>query len=73
MQRIKGGVDFWNKYAADLERARKIYGVPEEIIVAIIGIETSYGSSTGNYRVMDALTTLAFDFPRRADYFREEL
>ncbi len=73
MQRIKGGIDFWNKYAADLKRARKIYGVPEEIIVAIIGIETSYGSSIGNYRVMDALTTLAFDFPRRADYFREEL
>lgn len=73
MQRIKGGIDFWNKYAADLERARKIYGVPGEIIVAIIGIETSYGSSTGNYRVMDALTTLAFDFPRRADYFQEEL
>ena len=73
MQRIKGGVDFWNKYATELEHARKIYGVPEEIIVAIIGIETSYGSSTGNYRVMEALTTLAFDFPRRADYFREEL
>ena len=72
-QRIKGGLDFWNKYAAELGLARKIYGVPEEIIVAIIGVETSYGTSTGNYRIMDALTTLAFDFPRRADYFREEL
>lgn len=72
-QRIKGGIGFWDKYARELERARKIYGVPEEIIVAIIGIETSYGTAVGNYRIMDALTTLAFDFPRRADYFREEL
>lgn len=72
-QRIKGGIGFWGKYASELERARKIYGVPEEIIVAIIGIETSYGTATGNYRIMDALTTLAFDYPRRADYFREEL
>lgn len=73
MQRIKGGVNFWNKYVNELAQARKIYGVPEEIIVAIIGIETFYGSATGNHRVMDALTTLAFDFPKRADYFREEL
>ncbi len=73
MQRIKGGIDFWNKYSRELERAKKVYGVPEEIIVAIIGVETSYGASTGNHRVIDALTTLAFDFPRRADYFREEL
>lgn len=72
-QRIKGGFDFWNRYAAELALARKIYGIPEEIIVAIIGVETSYGASTGSYRIMDALTTLAFDFPRRADYFREEL
>lgn len=72
-QRIKGGVDFWNTHAQDLARASKIYGVPEEIIVAIIGIETSYGATTGNHRVIDALTTLAFDFPRRADFFREEL
>ncbi|SFU61034.1 membrane-bound lytic murein transglycosylase B [Nitrosomonas eutropha] len=73
MQRIRGGINFWNKYASELEQARKIYGVPEEIIVAIIGIETAYGSSTGTYRIIDTLTTLAFDFPRRADYFREEL
>ncbi|SEI90713.1 lytic murein transglycosylase B [Nitrosomonas eutropha] len=73
MQRIRGGINFWNKHASELEQARKIYGVPEEIIVAIIGIETAYGSSTGTYRILDALTTLAFDFPRRADYFREEL
>lgn len=73
MQRIRGGVNFWNKYASELEQAKKIYGVPEEIIIAIIGIETAYGSAMGGHRVMDALTTLAFDFPRRADYFREEL
>ncbi len=73
IQRIRGGINFWNKHASELEQARKIYGVPEEIIVAIIGIETAYGSSTGTYHIMDALTTLAFDFPRRADYFREEL
>ena len=72
-QRIKNGVDFWDKYSGDLTRVKKIYGIPEEIITAIIGIETSYGTSTGNHRVIDALTTLAFDFPRRADYFREEL
>lgn len=70
---IKNGVDFWNKYADKLAQAKKIYGVPEEIIVAIIGIETAYGTSTGVHRVMDSLTTLAFNFPRRADYFREEL
>jgi membrane-bound lytic murein transglycosylase B len=72
-QRIKGGVDFWNKHSKALARANEIYGIPEEIIVAIIGVETSYGASTGNHRVIDALTTLAFDFPRRADFFREEL
>jgi len=72
-QRIKDGIGFWDRYTSELERARKIYGVPEEIIVAIIGVETSYGAATGNYRIMDALTTLAFDYPRRADFFREEL
>lgn len=70
---IRNGVNFWNKYVNELEQAKKIYGVPEEIIVAIIGIETAYGASTGVHRVMDSLTTLAFNFPRRADYFRKEL
>jgi len=72
-QRITGGVNFWRKHAQILAKASQIYGVPEEIIVAIIGIETNYGTSTGSYRVIDTLTTLAFQFPRRAEYFREEL
>lgn len=72
-QRISGGVSFWRRHAPALVKASQVYGVPEEIIVAIIGIETNYGTSTGGYRVIDALTTLAFQFPRRADYFREEL
>ncbi|SCZ85504.1 Membrane-bound lytic murein transglycosylase B [Nitrosomonas mobilis] len=72
-QRISGGVNFWRRHVQALAKASQIYGVPEEIIVAIIGIETNYGTSTGNYRVIDTLTTLAFQFPRRADYFREEL
>lgn len=72
-QRIKNGVSFWNAHAQKLKQASQVFGVPEEIIVAIIGIETAYGASTGKHRVIDALTTLAFDFPRRADFFRSEL
>jgi peptidoglycan lytic transglycosylase B len=71
--RISGGVDFWNANAEQLKRAREIYGVPEEIIVAIIGVETIYGKRTGSYRVIDALYTLAFEMPERAGYFRGEL
>lgn len=72
-QRVKSGVNFWNTYAQRLKQASQEFGVPEEIIVAIIGVETAYGASTGKHRVIDALTTLAFDFPRRADFFRGEL
>lgn len=71
--RINGGQRFMREHAAELQRARKVYGVPETIIAAIIGVETLYGQHTGNYRVIDALTTLAFDYPRRAEYFRGEL
>lgn len=71
--RINAGIQFMQAYATELSRARQIYGVPEEIITAIIGVETLYGQYTGNYRVIDALTTLAFDYPRRAEYFRGEL
>lgn len=71
--RIERGIQFMRDYAEDLKRAREIYGVPEEIIAAIIGVETIYGRNTGSYRVIDALTTLAFDYPRRAEYFRGEL
>ena len=71
--RIEAGVEFWDEHAVDLARAEKTYGVPAEIIVAIIGVETRYGKNTGSYRVLDALATLAFDYPPRSDFFRKEL
>jgi len=71
--RINGGLEFWQNHAAELKLASALYGVPEEIIVAIIGVETIYGRNTGNFRVAEALSTLAFDYPSRADYFRSEL
>lgn len=72
-KRIKLGLQFREKYPLTLRRAEKKYGVPQEIVVALIGVETIYGENMGNYRVLDALTTLAFDYPRRADFFRGEL
>lgn len=72
-KRIQGGVQFWRANAAALARAEQVYGVPSEIVVAIIGVETQYGGNMGNYRVLEALSTLAFDYPRRATYFRKEL
>ena len=71
--RVEGGVAFWRDNAAALARAQTEFGVPAEVIVAIIGVETFYGRNTGSYRVIDALSTLAFDYPRRAEYFRGEL
>ncbi|HKB82298.1 MAG TPA: lytic murein transglycosylase B [Burkholderiales bacterium] len=71
--RTSGGVTFWNDNAEQLKRARDTYGVPEEIIVAIIGVETIYGKRMGSFKVIDALYTLAFEMPERADYFRGEL
>ena len=71
--RIDGGVAFWQAHADALARAEREFGVPPEIIVAIVGVETFYGRNVGNYRVIDALTTLAFDYPRRAAFFRGEL
>lgn len=71
--RIVGGVEFWSAHEDTLARARAQYGVPEEIIVAIIGVETKYGANTGSFRVLDALATLAFGYPRRAEYFSKEL
>lgn len=78
--RTAAGVAFWQANQASLERAEREYGVPAEVIVGIVGVETIYGQQTGNFRVMDALTTLAFDFPpehpraaERAAYFRSEL
>lgn len=71
--RIQNGVDFWNRNTGALATAARRYGVPAEVVVAIIGIETSYGQSPGKYRVIDALSTLAFAYPKRAAFFRREL
>ena len=76
--RIAAGVVFWREHAAALERAEAEFGVPAEIVVGIIGVETIYGRNMGNFRVMDALATLAFDFPKtdkrdRSAFFRDEL
>jgi membrane-bound lytic murein transglycosylase B len=78
--RIQAGVRFWQEHRAALERAEQEYGVPAEVVVGIIGVETLYGQQMGNFRVLDALATLAFDFPashpraaERAAYFRGEL
>jgi membrane-bound lytic murein transglycosylase B len=78
--RIGAGVRFWQTNAATLERAEKEYGVPAEILVGIIGVETIYGRDTGNFRVLEALMTLAFDFPpshpraaERSAYFKGEV
>jgi len=71
--RINGGVAFYDTHRDALERVSAQTGVPAEVIVAIIGVETSYGRVTGNYRVVDALYTLAFDYPKRAPFFAGEL
>ena len=72
-RRIDGGVRFWQENRLTLAKASALYGVPPEIIVAIIGVETEYGANTGSFRVLEALATLAFHYPRRADFFRTEL
>ena len=71
--RIDGGIAFYRQHRAALDRIAAETGVPAEMIVAIIGVETSYGRVTGNHRVIDALYTLAFGFPRRAPFFAGEL
>lgn len=71
--RIAKGVEFWKSERQALERAERIYGVPPEIIVAIIGVETFYGERAGRIRVLDSLVTLGFRYPRRSDFFRSEL
>ena len=76
-QRITAGARFWQDNAAWLQRAEAQYGVPPEIVVGIVGVETFYGRVTGNFRVLDVLSTLAFDFPSgrsdRSAFFRDEL
>jgi membrane-bound lytic murein transglycosylase B len=72
-KRIADGADFWIAHRSELAAASAASGVPPEYIVAILGVETSYGRSTGHYRVLDALATLAFDYPSRAKFFQDEL
>jgi len=72
-RRIDGGVAFWRSHQDVLARARRRFGVAERVIVAIIGVETFYGERAGSIRVLDALATLGFRYPRRAEFFRREL
>lgn len=72
-KRAQEGAEFWRAHAKTLAYAQQRYGVPAEIIVAIIGVETRYGQHMGGHRVIDALSALSFDYPRRAHYFRSEL
>jgi membrane-bound lytic murein transglycosylase B len=72
-ERISDGVQFWSDHRQPLERAAHSYQVPPEYIVAILGVETHYGRNTGRYRALDALATLAFDYPPRQKFFRSEL
>lgn len=72
-KRITAGVAFWDEHRVKLERVAAERGVPAEYLIAIIGVETAYGSIMGRYRVLDSLSTLSFDYPARGDYFRKEL
>lgn len=72
-RRIDGGVRFWQANQASLAKASALYGIPPEIIVSIIGVETEYGANTGGFKVFEALATLAFNYPPRAEFFRTEL
>lgn len=72
-QRIRGGVKFWQTHRHVLKRAEQQFGVPADIIVAIIGVETEYGRNRGRFSALQALTTLAFYYPPRSAFFRDEL
>ncbi|MGK7297223.1 MAG: lytic murein transglycosylase B [Candidatus Wenzhouxiangella sp. M2_3B_020] len=71
--RIDAGVEFWNQHGALVERIAEAFGVAPEFILAIVGVETNYGTITGSYRVLDALVTLGFYYPRRGAFFASEL
>ena len=71
--RVDQGIEFWRQHRETLQKVSVEYGVAEEIIVAIIGVETRYGRNKGSYRVIDALTTLGFDYPPRSNFFSSEL
>lgn len=72
-QRVQAGLAFWQANQTALAQAEKQFHVPASVIVSIIGVETLYGKNQGNYRVLDALTTLAFDYPKRSEFFTKEL
>jgi membrane-bound lytic murein transglycosylase B len=72
-ERVSDGAQFWADHRESLERVAETYRVPPEYLVAILGVETRYGRITGHYRVLDALATLAFDYPPRHSYFAGEL
>ena len=72
-KRINGGVEFWKKHDATLSRAYQTYGVNPEIIVAIIGVESFYGKHKGRFPVIESLSTLAFNYPKRGRFFKSEL
>lgn len=71
--RIRQGVQFWRENQTQLNQVATRYGVPAEVVTAIIGVETKYGRNTGGFRVLDALATLAFDYPKRSRFFTKEL
>jgi membrane-bound lytic murein transglycosylase B len=76
-KRLSAGVQWWQSHAAALDEAQQRYGVPPELVAGVIGVESFYGRMTGNYRVLDSLATLAFDFPKgrsdRSAFYRSEL
>lgn len=72
-KRLAKGVEFWKKHQKVIDEVSKKYGVEPEVILAIIGVETWYGQHMGNYRVLDALVTLGFDYPKRSKFFKKEL
>ena len=76
-KRVAAGLQWWQAHAATLDDAQQRYGVPPELVVGIVGVESFYGRMTGNYRVLDSLATLAFDFPKgrsdRSEFYRSEL
>ena len=71
--RISAGVEFWKQHQDTLKSVEQRFGVPAEIIIAILGVETKYGTNTGKYRVIDALSTLGFAYPKRSEFFLKEL
>ena len=72
-RRIRDGIAFWKENAETLKKAEEVYGVPPEVIVGLLGVETNYGNNIGGYRVLDALITLGFYAHRRQEYFQYEL